>query len=78
MIIIFSRFDKSTESVLNGRNAAMFINIECKKRGWDMEFEEVDQIGPVHDRTYTYSLTIGAQNSEVRSRNVLIIMFDTN
>ena len=71
MIIICSRFDKSTESVLNGRNAAMFINIECKKRGWDMEFEEVDQIGPVHDRTYTYSLTIGAQNSEVSSRNIL-------
>ena len=58
------RFDKSVESVLNGRNAAMFINIECKKRGWDLEFEEVDQVGPVHDRTYTYSLTIGPANSE--------------
>ena len=42
----------------------MFINIECKKRGWDLEFEEVDQVGPVHDRTYTYSLTIGPANSE--------------
>merc|ERR1719336_1855019 len=59
-----TRFDKSVESVLNGRNAAMFINIECKKRMWDMEFEEVDQVGPVHDRTYTYSLTIGPANSE--------------
>ena len=29
------------ESVLNGRNAAMFINIECKKRMWELEFEEV-------------------------------------
>ena len=35
------RFDKSVESVLNGRNAAMFINVECKKRGWELEFEEV-------------------------------------
>jgi len=59
-----TRFDKSVESVLNGRNAAMFINIECKKRMWELEFEEVDQVGPVHDRTYTYSLTIGPQNSE--------------
>ena len=25
---------------------------------------QVDQVGPVHDRTYTYSLTIGAQNSD--------------
>ena len=25
---------------------------------------QVDQVGPVHDRTYTYSLTIGPQNSE--------------
>ena len=25
---------------------------------------QVDQVGPVHDRTYTYSLTVGAQNSE--------------
>ena len=25
---------------------------------------KVDQVGPVHDRTYTYSLTIGPPNSE--------------
>ena len=63
----------------------MFVAIEAKKRGWNLEFEEVhyfirddgwrtypismflfqvDQVGPVHDRTYTYSLTIGAQNSD--------------
>lgn len=59
-----TRFDKSVESVLNGRNAAMFVNIECKKRMWELEFEEVDQVGPVHDRTFTYSLTVGARNSE--------------
>ena len=40
-LTLANRFDKSVESVLNGRNAAMFINIECKKRSWDMEFEEV-------------------------------------
>ena len=36
-----TRFDKSVHGILNGRNAAMFVNIECKKRGWDLEFEEV-------------------------------------
>ena len=24
----------------------------------------MDQVGPVHDRTYTYSLTIGSERSE--------------
>lgn len=36
-----SRFDKSVEGILNGRNAAMFVAIEAKKRGWNLEFEEV-------------------------------------
>ena len=41
------RFDKSTSSILNGRNAAMFINVECKKRGFELEFEEIEAEGPV-------------------------------
>ena len=52
----------------------MFVAIETKKRGWNLEFEEVDQVGPVHDRTYTYSLTIGAQNSD----DVLVSSMLTN
>ena len=36
-----TRFDKSVHGILNGRNAAMFVNIECKKRCWEIEFEEV-------------------------------------
>ena len=43
------------ESVLNGRNAAMFINIECKKRMWELEFEEVSGDCFVHI-TYHVSL----------------------
>jgi hypothetical protein len=35
------RFDKSTNSILHGRNAAMYVNLECKKRDWELEFEEV-------------------------------------
>eukprot|EP00092_Neocalanus_flemingeri_P007884 GFUD01008510.1.p1 GENE.GFUD01008510.1~~GFUD01008510.1.p1 ORF type:complete len:594 (-),score=190.10 GFUD01008510.1:973-2754(-) len=59
-----TRFDKSVHGILNGRNAAMFVNIECKKRCWDIEFEEVDAEGPVHDRTYSYTLTVGPPDSE--------------
>lgn len=59
-----TRFDKSVHGILNGRNAAMFVNIECKKRGWEIEFEEVDAEGPVHDRTYSYTLTVGPPNSD--------------
>ncbi len=39
-----SRFDKSVEGILNGRNAAMFVAIEAKKRGWNLEFEEVQYL----------------------------------
>ena len=59
-----SRFDKSCSSILNGRNAAMFVNMESKKRGWDIEFEMVDSEGPVHDRTYSYTLTVGPKDSD--------------
>ena len=54
-----TRFDKSVHGILNGRNAAMFVNIEAKKRNWDIEFEEVEAEGPVHDRTYSYTLAVG-------------------
>jgi len=59
-----TRYDKSVEGILKGRNAAMFVNVECKKRGWEIEFEQVDAEGPVHDRTYSYTLTIGPPDSE--------------
>jgi len=59
-----TRFDKSVEGILNGRNAAMFVNIDCKKRGWDLEFEEVSAEGPVHDRTYSYTFTVGPPGSD--------------
>ena len=36
-----TRYDKSVEGILKGRNAAMFVNVECKKRGWEIEFEQV-------------------------------------
>lgn len=38
-----TRYDKSVEGILKGRNAAMFVNVECKKRGWEVEFEQVNK-----------------------------------
>lgn len=57
-----SRFDASLESILKGRNAAMWVNFECKKRNWGLEFEEMEAEGPVHDRTFSFSLTVGPEN----------------
>jgi len=59
-----TRFDKSVSSVLNGRNAAMYVAIECKKRQWELEFECLEADGPVHNRVYSYSLTVGPPGSD--------------
>ena len=36
-----THYDRSVECILKGRNAAMFVNVECKKRGWEIELEQV-------------------------------------
>lgn len=59
-----SRFDKSTQGILNGRNAAMYVGLECRKRGWELEFECLEADGPVHNRVYSYSLTVGPPGSD--------------
>ena len=47
-----TRYDKSVQSILNGRNAAMFVGLECRKRQWEIEFECLEADGPVHNRVY--------------------------
>ena len=49
-----SRFDKSTQGILNGRNAAMYVGLECRKRGWELEFECLEADGPVHNRNHSW------------------------
>jgi Double-stranded RNA binding motif len=59
-----TRFDKSVQGILNGRNAAMYVAMECRKRQWDLEFELIEADGPVHHRVYSYSLTVGPAGSD--------------
>lgn len=59
-----TRYDKSLQSILQGRNAAMWIGIECRKRQWELEFECLEADGPVHNRVYSYSLTVGPPGSD--------------
>jgi len=59
-----TRYDKSVQSILNGRNAAMFVGLECRKRQWEIEFECLEADGPVHNRVYSYSLTVGPPGSD--------------
>lgn len=59
-----TRFDKSVQGILNGRNAAMFVAMECRKRQWELEFELIEADGPVHHRVYSYSLTVGPAGSD--------------
>ena len=59
-----TRFDKSVQGILNGRNAAMYVAMECRKRQWELEFELIEADGPVHHRVYSYSLTVGPAGSD--------------
>jgi hypothetical protein len=59
-----TRFDKSVQGILNGRNGAMYVAMECRKRQWEMEFELIEADGPVHQRVYSYSLTVGPAGSD--------------
>ena len=59
-----TRFDKSVQGILNGRNAAMYVGLECRKRQWEIEFECLEADGPVHNRVYSYSLTVGPPGSD--------------
>ena len=34
------------QGILNGRNAAMFVGVECRKRQWEIEFECLEADGP--------------------------------
>jgi len=51
--------DKSILAILKGRNPVMFCNDQSKLRGLHMEWEQVSEIGPPHDKTYEYQLKMG-------------------
>lgn len=51
--------EKSILAILKGRNPVMFCNDQSKLRNLHMEWEQVSEIGPPHDKTYEYQLKMG-------------------
>jgi len=51
--------EKSILAILRGRNPVMFCNDQSKLRGLHMEWEQVSEAGPPHDKTYQYMLKMG-------------------
>ena len=45
--------------ILRGRNPIMFCNDQSKLRNLHMEWEQVSETGPPHDKTFTWSLKMG-------------------
>jgi len=51
--------EKSLLGILKGRNPVMFCNDQSKLRAMQMEWEQVSEIGPPHDKTFEYQLKMG-------------------
>jgi len=61
--------EKSILAILKGRNPVMFCNDQSKLRGLHMEWEQVSEIGPPHDKTYEYQLKMGDLTSKGVGKN---------
>ena len=55
--------------ILRGRNPIMFCNDQSKLRNLHMEWEQVSETGPPHDKTFTWSLKMGEGLSVLGSAN---------
>ncbi len=54
-----STSSRSLSEILNGRNPIMFCNDQSKFRRLRMEWEQVSETGPPHDKTFTWTLKMG-------------------
>lgn len=67
--------ERPLNDILRGRNPIMFCNDQSKFRNLHMEWEQVSETGPPHDKTFTWSLkmgdmqTLGAANSKKAAKN---------
>ena len=67
--------ERPINEILRGRNPIMFCNDQSKLRNLHMEWEQVSETGPPHDKTFTWSLkmgemlTMGSANSKKGAKN---------
>ena len=51
--------ERPLNEILRGRNPIMYCNDQSKMRNLHMEWEQVSETGPPHDKTFTWSLKMG-------------------
>jgi len=61
--------EKSIIGILRGRNPVMFCNDQSKLRGLHMEWEQISEIGPPHDKTFEYQLKMGEMAARGMGKN---------
>ncbi len=61
--------ERPLEEILRGRNPIMFCNDNSKYRGLRMEWEQISETGPPHDKTFTWSLKMGDELMAYGSAN---------
>ena len=67
--------ERPINEILRGRNPIMFCNDQSKYRNLHMEWEQVSETGPPHDKIFTWSLkmgemmTMGSANSKKAAKN---------
>ena len=67
--------ERPLNEILRGRNPIMFCNDQSKIRNLHMEWEQVSETGPPHDKTFTWSLkmgdmqVMGSSNSKKGAKN---------
>jgi len=51
--------DKPINEILMGKNPIVFCNEQSKAKNLKMEWEQISETGPPHDKTFTWSLQMG-------------------
>merc|ERR1712223_564205 len=61
--------ERPINEILHGRNPITFCNDQSKIRNLHMEWEQVSETGPPHDKTFTWSLKMGEMLTMLGSAN---------
>ncbi|TRY68623.1 hypothetical protein TCAL_14282 [Tigriopus californicus] len=67
--------ERPVSEILKGRNPIMYCNDQSKFRKLHMDWEQISETGPPHDKTFTWTLkmgdmsTVGVANSKKLAKN---------